>query len=121
MRRALQVPALSGPVARVLERLEGVRRTRRGGLGLCPGHPDHRPSLDVAEGDDGRALLFCRSGCRTSAILAALGLRYADLFPPRIDSGVRAVARPLTLNEADRGWSPPWMEPAARRELRSST
>jgi hypothetical protein len=92
---------MSGPVARVLERLNGVRRTRRGGLAHCPGHSDHRPSLDVAEGDDGRALLYCRAGCSTSEILIAIGLRYTDLFPPRIGDTMSAAPRPRTLDDSD--------------------
>src|SRR5438132_2171042 len=92
---------MSGPVARVLERLDGVRRTRRGALARCPGHQDHRPSLDVAEGDDGRALLYCRAGCRTSEILGAIGLRYADLFPPRAGGSQRMSSRSRPMDEAD--------------------
>jgi hypothetical protein len=42
---------------------------------LCPAHDDHRPSLDVAEGDAGRPLTKCRShGCSFDAICAAVGL-----------------------------------------------
>ena len=42
---------------------------------LCPAHDDHHPSLDVAEGDDGRALVVCRShGCTYEQILDALGI-----------------------------------------------
>jgi hypothetical protein len=93
---------MSGPVARVLEKLHGVRRTKRGGLTRCPGHQDARPSLDVAEGDDGRALLYCRAGCRTSDILAAIGLGYADLFPPRSGDAIRATPRPRMLDDTDR-------------------
>jgi hypothetical protein len=91
---------VSAAVARVLDRLQGVRRTRLGGLGVCPSHADHRPSLDVAEGADGRALVYCHAGCRTSEVLVALGLRWADLFPPR-SAAARWEPGPRTLNEAD--------------------
>src|SRR5262249_4469176 len=41
----------------------------------CPAHDDHHPSLDVAEGSDGRALLTCRShDCNYEQIMTALGL-----------------------------------------------
>jgi hypothetical protein len=93
---------VSGPVALVLERLDGVKRTRRGGLARCPGHQDTRPSLDVAEGADGRALLYCRAGCHTSDILGAIGLRYADLFSPRAGDVPRVAPRPRSMEEADR-------------------
>jgi hypothetical protein len=67
-------------VKRVLERLDGVRATRSGWRGRCKAHSDRRPSLDVREGADGRALIVCRAGCRTSDVLSALGLRWSDLF-----------------------------------------
>jgi putative DNA primase/helicase len=41
---------------------------------LCPAHDDHDPSLDVAEGNDGRPLVICRShGCSYEEICAAIG------------------------------------------------
>jgi hypothetical protein len=48
----------------------------------CPAHEDRSPSLSVAEGADGRALVYCFSGCETRDIIAAVGLAWADLFPP---------------------------------------
>lgn len=48
----------------------------------CPVHQDRSPSLAVREGADGRALIYCFAGCATEAVIAALGLRWADLFPP---------------------------------------
>ncbi len=47
----------------------------------CPGHDDRNPSLSVGIGADGRALIHCFAGCETEAVLAALELRWADLFP----------------------------------------
>jgi AAA domain len=47
---------------------------------LCPGHDDHHPSLDVAEGDDGRPLVYCRShSCTYEQILAAVGIEPLEL------------------------------------------
>jgi hypothetical protein len=71
---------MSPAVARVLERLDGVQRTRCGWRARCPAHHDRTPSLDIREGDDGRALLQCRARCRTEAVLTALDLRWAHLF-----------------------------------------
>lgn len=48
----------------------------------CPAHEDRSPSLSVAEGADGRALVYCFSGCETRDIIAAIGLTWSDLFPP---------------------------------------
>ena len=79
---------IESPVDRLLERLERVKVTGPGRWSAsCPGPLHHRgdrnPSLSVAVGDDGRALVRCFSGCEVSAIVAAVGLELADLFPPR--------------------------------------
>jgi putative DNA primase/helicase len=49
----------------------------------CPVHNGSRHNLSVAEGADGRALLYCHhsDGCSTEAIAGAIGLRMGDLFP----------------------------------------
>lgn len=49
----------------------------------CPAHDDKSPSLWVKEGADGAILIACRAGCDKGQILASLGLKWADLFPPR--------------------------------------
>lgn len=64
----------------LLDRLDRVRRNGSGWEALWPGHEDRKPSLSVAEGDDGRILLHCHAGCEPEAIVAALGLTMRDLF-----------------------------------------
>lgn len=62
-------------------RRQGKRQGRNTRL-LCPVHDDHEPSLDVAEGADGKPLVQCRSrGCSFEQVLAALGAvsRNADI------------------------------------------
>ena len=49
----------------------------------CPVHDDKKPSLGVATGWDGQALVKCQAGCRTEDVLAALKLTMADLFEER--------------------------------------
>jgi hypothetical protein len=46
----------------------------------CPAHDDRSPSLTLAEGRGGRALLFCFAGCVVDAIARALGIGVRDLF-----------------------------------------
>lgn len=59
----------------VLGRLHGVQQTGRGQWkALCPAHDDRHPSLSVAEGDGGKALLHCFAGCAYPDIINALGL-----------------------------------------------
>jgi len=45
----------------------------------CPAHEDKTPSLSIGQGRTG-AVLYCQAGCSTDAVLAALGLKPADLF-----------------------------------------
>ena len=68
------------PVEKVLDRLEGIRESNGSWKALCPAHDDREPSLSVSEGDDGRALLKCFSGCGVSEIVSALDLEKKDLF-----------------------------------------
>ena len=71
----------SAPIEKVLDRLENVRPAGRGWSACCPGHADNRPSLSIAEGHDGRVLVYCFAGCGIEEILAALSLDVCDLFP----------------------------------------
>jgi len=70
------------PLELVLAKLPEAKRTRKGWNVRCPVHEDRRPSLSIAEGDDGRALLHCHAGCTAEQITEALGLTLADLMPP---------------------------------------
>jgi hypothetical protein len=67
---------------------------QRGWQALCPAHDDRHPSLHVAEGDDGRALLICYAGCSTEQILDALALRWQDLFE---DEGCRRSSAAIPI------------------------
>lgn len=71
------------PVGRVLAKLPDARRNGQGWIARCPAHDDHRPSLSIAEGNDGRALVKCFAGCTVDAICGALSIAKADLFPER--------------------------------------
>jgi len=71
------------PIETLLDRLPGARKSGSGWTARCPAHDDRRASLSIAQGDDGTALVKCHAGCDTSAILAAVGLKLADLFPPK--------------------------------------
>lgn len=70
------------PVRTLLARLEGVKRGPAGWEARCPSHEDARPSLSVARGEDGRALVCCHAnqGCTPESIAHAVGLSLRDLF-----------------------------------------
>ncbi len=80
------------PTDDLLARLERVKSSGPNRwIAACPG-PLHRrgdrtPSLSIAEGEDGRALLRCFAGCDVGSIVAALGMSLGDLFPQRAHHG----------------------------------
>lgn len=63
-----------------LSRLSGVKRSGQGATARCPAHDDKHQSLSVSLGSGGKILLNCHAGCRTEAIVEALGLSMRDLF-----------------------------------------
>jgi len=71
------------PVERVLQLLEGVKRSGKGWRARCPACGGKSEKLTIAEGDDGRALIHCFACSDTPAILEALGLRLSDVMPFR--------------------------------------
>jgi hypothetical protein len=64
-----------------ISRLARVKRNGKGWTARCPAHEDRKPSLSVHVGDDDRLLVHCFAGCTTEAIVGALGLKLADLYP----------------------------------------
>ena len=68
--------------ARELAARLGARRIGKDKwVALCPAHPDRRPSLSIGIGRKVPVVMKCRSaGCDTKAILAAMGLKWADVF-----------------------------------------
>lgn len=81
-------------IAQILDRLDGVRRTRRGWSACCPAHSDRWPSLSIAEGAGGRLLLHCFAGCTYDEITRALGMERAErtLTAPRSTPFALALA-----------------------------
>ena len=71
----------SEAVNKVLAKLPDARRSGSNWQARCPAHDDRNPSLSIAEGDDGRALVKCHAGCTTENIAGVLGLRMSDLMP----------------------------------------
>lgn len=73
---------MSAPIDLVLSRLDGVKATGRGKwMARTPTREDKTPSLSIRELDDGRVLLKDFGGDDTAAVLAAIGLTFADLYP----------------------------------------
>ena len=55
----------------------------------CPAHDDHSPSLSIREGDRGRVLVRCWSGCTQEKVIAALAERGLWTAPDRKDASSR--------------------------------
>jgi hypothetical protein len=82
---------VSASVENLVERLH-AKRSGKGWIAKCPVHEDHKPSLSLDEGADGRALLKCHAGCLTDDVVAALRMTYHDLFPAK-SCGATAASR----------------------------
>ena len=75
---------MSDALENVLARLHSVRESgQRQWEAHCPAHDDHRPSLGISVGDDGRVLLYCHAGCTTEDVCHAIELELVDLFDPK--------------------------------------
>jgi hypothetical protein len=70
------------------------------GMHRCPAHEDHRASLHVTRAADGRWLLHCHAGCAPGAVVAALGLSFADLAPHDHPFRPRAIPPPPAPTES---------------------
>ena len=76
---------MTAPIDLILPLLTKARQRQPGQWSACcPGHDDKRPSLSVRETPEG-------------AVVAALGLSLADLFPPRKLSGNGPKRQPRLL------------------------
>jgi hypothetical protein len=69
------------PLETLLAKLPGAKKVGDGWAARCPAHDDRRASLSIRQGDDSAALVKCHAGCDTAAVLSAVGLTLADLFP----------------------------------------
>lgn len=76
----------------LVARLDKAKRAgERSWLARCPAHADKGPSLKVTDAD-GKILIHCFAGCAPHEVVAAVGLKLEDLFPPRTEHE-RAVYR----------------------------
>lgn len=60
-------------------KVNGAKKVNSQWSGLCSAHDDQHESLSWADGNKG-VVLMCHAGCSVEAVVAALGLRMADLF-----------------------------------------
>lgn len=106
--RRTATPAPHGntsPINRVLDACDGVRKSGGGWVAKCPSHEDKRPSLAIAEGDNGMVLLHCYAGCELQSIVAGMGLEVGDLFPERSQSLTRSQRSELRQRQKINQWA----------------
>ena len=94
----------SATVEALLQRLEGVLQSGAGWRAKCPACGGRERTLSIGEADD-RVLLNCFKCSDTGAVLAAVGLTWADLMPPRHwpESPAERKAARRAIREA--GWA----------------
>ena len=77
---------MSAQFDKVISRLTELGRDpHKNGVGYkacCPAHEDDRPSLSITEGDDGKVLLSCFTGCDFKSIVKSMAMEETDMFPP---------------------------------------
>jgi hypothetical protein len=101
-------------ISRFLSRLRNVRaRGHNRWRACCAAHDDQSPSLDVAVGDEGQVIFKCRAGCGPEEVLDAVGMDFADLYPP--DSNFAKTGRGL---QGKRSPLPRWARPGSEERLR---
>lgn len=76
-------------LAVILDHLEGVRSTGGKHRAQCPAHGSKGLTLAVTLGRDDLPLIHCFAGCEPEQVLAAIGLSWTDVYPPR--SGAQAT------------------------------
>ena len=87
-------------VDNLLSRLQRVKRTAPGKWSAsCPTREDKSPSLSVRELDDGTVLLHDHGGDSVEAILAAVGLSFADLYPTQPGHFAKPSRRPFNASD----------------------
>jgi len=102
------------PLGLLLSRLERVEKHGERYMALCPAHQDKSPSLSLARGQDGRALVHCYAGCETRDVLAAVGLELRDLFLDNLSRHQRHQYHRNTL-EAERQFERLIIEAASKK------
>lgn len=66
----------------LLQLLDGVQKSGSGWRARCPACEGQSRKLTVTE-RDGKVLLHCFGGCAAGDVLAAVGLSWGDVMPPR--------------------------------------
>ena len=87
----------------ILSRLQKVKKSHGRAsqwMACCPAHEDKSPSLSIMQNAEGKIFVHCFAGCDGKAIMAAIGMTLADLYPDRIDS-IKGLGKRPTFSPYD--------------------
>jgi hypothetical protein len=59
------------PLEKVLTKFPDATKSGKGWAARCPAHEGRRPTLSVAQGEKGGAVLHCHAGCEQATVVAA--------------------------------------------------
>jgi len=88
----------------LLHRLDGVAKSGNGWRARCPACGGRSRKLSIVEASD-RVLVHCFDCGDTEAVLAAVGLSWADLHPPRSWPPSRDERKAWSRAQREAGWS----------------
>lgn len=88
----------------LLHRLDGVQRAGTGWRARCPACGGKSRKVSITESGD-RVLIHAFCGCPAIDVLAAIGLTWADLHPPRTWPMSREEQRHARRAIKESGWS----------------
>ena len=95
----------AAPADLLLSRLEGVQRNGRGYRAQCPACGGKSRKLSITEADNGAILVHCFGSCEAGAVVQAVGLTLADLFPMRLATMSDRERRELRRRVKEIGWA----------------
>lgn len=91
-------------LADLIATLDDVETTADGYLVHCPAHSDSKQSLRLTVSEQGKVLLRCRAGCKTTDVVKALGITMKDLATMtagEVDFSERATSQDVPASPAD--------------------
>ena len=86
--------------AESIARALGGRKAGREWKVRCPAHHDRTPSLSIRDGDDGKVLVCCHTGCTQESVITAL--RHRGLWTEKGSERHEGTASVDTTNSQDR-------------------
>jgi hypothetical protein len=86
--------------AEAIAKALGGRKVGREWKARCPAHNDRKPSLSIRDGNDGKVLVRCRSGCTQESVITAL--RNRGLWTGKGSKRLKGTASVDTTSSQDR-------------------